>query len=115
MDIPCCNCGKIFKKCASHAKRQKRNFCCKLCWQNHDSFPHKNFFNNLDSEEKTYWLGFICADGWLDERDKAVGISLSKKDKQHLKKFADLLGIEIKDYVNNTSYGFVYQKSANVI
>lgn len=50
-----------------------------------------NYFNEIDSEEKAYWLGFITADGWVSKNNKtnacAIGIELQYNDMNHLKKF----------------------------
>ena len=48
-----------------------------------------NFFDNIDTEEKAYWLGFICADGYVAKN--RVGIGLSAIDYNHLCKFKDLI------------------------
>lgn len=45
------------------------------------------YFKNIQSEEQAYWLGFICADGYLNKRGNTVGICLSYKDRDHLEKF----------------------------
>lgn len=49
------------------------------------------FFQNIDTEDKAYWLGFIYADGWITKRsycDSGVlGIELQAADVIHLKKF----------------------------
>lgn len=96
----CNNCGKLFNKCKSHALRAKHNFCSKDCWSKFDDHANKNFFKNIDSEDKAYWLGFVCADGWLDERDQALGIGLSIKDKLHLTKFASIFEVKVNEYRN---------------
>lgn len=50
-----------------------------------------HYFDNIDSEEKAYWLGFITADGWtyINEGNNSgtVGIELQYGDIDHLKKF----------------------------
>lgn len=50
-----------------------------------------NFFENIDTEEKAYWLGFIYADGYISVNEEKyihkLGISLSIKDFSHLEKF----------------------------
>lgn len=45
-------------------------------------------FNNIDNEEKAYWLGFIFADGCIASgRSNNIEISLQKSDVGHLEKF----------------------------
>ena len=50
-----------------------------------------HYFDNIDTEEKAYWLGFISADGWISKKDKtnscSVGIELQYADIKHLQKF----------------------------
>ena len=50
-----------------------------------------NFFNIIDTEEKAYWLGFLYADGYINNKRKhsnyKVGIAISEKDREHLEKF----------------------------
>lgn len=44
-----------------------------------------SYFNQIDSEDKAYWLGFIMADGNLTSgKQKVLTICLSVKDKQQL-------------------------------
>jgi hypothetical protein len=60
--------------------------------------PYRTFFDIIDSEEKAYWLGFICADGWIDgneTRGYRLGIELAAIDEEHLKKFASLFSATI--------------------
>lgn len=60
---------------------------------------NENIFDNIDTEEKAYWLGFIYADGYigsrpLEDSKKSVynfELSLSLHDKEHLQKFADFM------------------------
>lgn len=47
-----------------------------------------NYFHQIDTEEKAYWLGFIAADGYVSSvRGKRLGISIGIIDQPHLKKF----------------------------
>jgi intein-encoded DNA endonuclease-like protein len=58
-----------------------------------------DYFSKIDTEEKAYWLGFIYADGYLAKNENRLALVVSIKDKEHLKKFADIFGkqlIEIK-------------------
>ena len=52
----------------------------------------KTFFENIDTEEKAYWLGFMYADGYIISNNgrygqEQIGITLSTKDLGHLEKF----------------------------
>ena len=48
---------------------------------------NRDFFETIDNEEKAYWLGFLFADGYNEERRGYIEISLSAKDEEHLQKF----------------------------
>lgn len=52
-----------------------------------------SFFNEIDSEEKAYWLGFMFADGSVGQYKKSyrIELSLAIKDSEHLQKFANAL------------------------
>ena len=47
----------------------------------------EHIFDEIDTEEKAYWLGFIFADGNISKRDYRFEMSLCEKDKEHLEKF----------------------------
>ncbi len=51
-----------------------------------------SIFKNIDTEEKAYWLGFIYADGSVDNRHKKLKVTLSDLDKNHLLKLQKFLG-----------------------
>lgn len=48
----------------------------------------ENYFKEIDTEEKAYWLGFIYADGYVSntKSGKKFGLTLSIKDVNHLEK-----------------------------
>lgn len=57
---------------------------------------NKDFFKKINNEKSAYWLGFLMADGCINEtRNKTTGkiksmslsVSLSTDDKEHLNKF----------------------------
>lgn len=54
-------------------------------------FCDYHYFDEIDTEEKAYWLGFLAADGWISKNEKTnsgvVGIELQYSDNNHLKKF----------------------------
>lgn len=51
-----------------------------------------SIFKNIDTEEKAYWLGFIYADGSVDNRHKRLKVTLSNVDEHHLLKLQKFLG-----------------------
>lgn len=49
-------------------------------------------FDNIDSDEKAYWLGFLYADGFVNSKyNNSVELSLKASDKEHLEKFNKFL------------------------
>lgn len=71
---------------------------------------NENYFETIDSEEKAYWLGFMYADGYIQNKRKhsgyRIGITLSSVDKDHLEKFNQSLKstYDIKTYKSNGGY-----------
>lgn len=67
-----------------------------------------NYFDEIDTEEKAYWLGFLFADGYIRERKtgNSLEMKLSIKDKHHLEKFRDSIGSNhnIVDGFNKVKY-----------
>lgn len=59
---------------------------------------NERFFNEIDCEDKAYWLGFIYADGCITKNKLAI--RLSSKDKEHLFKFKQSINANhpIHDY-----------------
>lgn len=59
-------------------------------------FCDYHYFDNIDTEEKAYWLGFLTADGWINKNEKSnagvTGIELQYGDINHLKKFNKSIG-----------------------
>lgn len=56
-----------------------------ICHQEFD----KNYFDDIDTADKAYWLGFIYADG--NVREGRMAIEISTKDEQHLYKFKECI------------------------
>ena len=44
-------------------------------------------FDTIDTEEKAYWLGFMYADGYVQNNGNSVELSLKGSDVEHLEKF----------------------------
>lgn len=64
-----------------------------------------NFFHVIDTPEKAYWLGFMYADGYVNEDRNFIRINLKSDDEIHLKKF--LLCLQ--------AVGFPIQQQSKVI
>ena len=52
---------------------------------------NEHIFNDINTEEKAYWLGFLYADGYITKTGKSVGLGLSIKDIDHMKKYNSFL------------------------
>lgn len=66
----------------------------------------ERYFEEIDTEEKAYWLGFIYADGFITA-PHTFGVALALKDKDHLDKLKKALKSEhpLHEYETNSSYG----------
>lgn len=53
-------------------------------------------FRVIDSEEKAYWLGFLYADGNIDEDCNTLSLALAEEDLSHLDKFRSFMGLSNK-------------------
>lgn len=69
---------------------------------------NKNYFQEIDSQEKAYWLGYMYADGYIciNNHQYVFGMSLAEKDEFVLHKFKKCLEAThpINKYVS-TGYG----------
>lgn len=48
---------------------------------------NEKYFDVIDLKEKAYWLGFLAADGYVDQEKGVIIIGLQISDKQHIEKF----------------------------
>ena len=74
-------------------------------------FFNEDYFENIDTENKAYWLGFISADGSIIKSSKynsyRLYINLNVSDKNHLEKFKDSIeanDIKLQDYTSNKGF-----------
>lgn len=76
------------------------NYFKKMGWKNltreeynfHTKYTvNQSFFENIDSEDKAYILGFICADGHIDTKYKRIVIALQDSDYKILEKIRDAM------------------------
>ena len=63
----------------------------------------QDIFENIDSAEKAYWLGFLAADGcnYQREHNASIILNVHEKDIEHLEKFKQFChtDAEIKSYI----------------
>ena len=79
-------------------------------------FYNQTIFNNIDSPEKAYWLGFILADGYINEKKAFMRIKLQECDKNHLDKFVKFIDGDkgmIKYETHNITYNKQYYVEVN--
>lgn len=71
----------------------------------------RNKFNEINTEEDAYWLGFITADGCI-VRDKTLQIKLASVDEKHLIKFLQYMGFDDSQIKQSIKYetGGAYNK-----
>ena len=51
---------------------------------------NEDYFKNIDNKDKSYWIGFILADGCLT-KNNTFKLVLSEKDENHINKFLKCL------------------------
>lgn len=70
-------------------------------------FCNEDYFEEIDTEHKAYWLGFIYADGYIVSKknnySQKIGITLNSKDENHIKKFKNDINATnpIKRYIGS--------------
>lgn len=55
---------------------------------------NENYFENIDNEEKAYWLGFFLGDGYITKDNKNIELTLKAEDKEHVEKFKKVLNTQ---------------------
>lgn len=58
---------------------------------------NRNAFASIANEEDAYWLGFITADGYINEQHNWLNIGLAEIDLSHIKKFLKYLQFPINE------------------
>ena len=48
---------------------------------------NSDFFESIDSELVAYWLGFIFADGYINQKDSYLALHLNERDREVLQQF----------------------------
>jgi intein-encoded DNA endonuclease-like protein len=73
----------------------------------------ENIFETIDTEEKAYWLGFIYADGNVNDNNKGYlsRLTIGIKDKEHILKFIEFIGSDETMMTERNGYYFVVVNS----
>lgn len=77
-----------------------------------------NFFHVIDTPEKAYWLGFMYADGYVNEDRNFIRINLKADDEAHLKKFLfclQAIGFPIQQQSKVMDGNIFYQSYINIV
>jgi hypothetical protein len=68
----------------------------------------EKYFEKIDNEEKAYWLGFLYADGYINDKrsEKSVEIGLSSDDSKHVFLFSKCIksNYPIKERTTSPNY-----------
>ena len=93
----CQQCGNSFqlKNITDESVRGWGKFCSHDCATRKYNF-NENYFANIDTEQKAYWLGFLFADGNVYKN--VMTLKLSNLDKSHLELFREHIRSEHKIY-----------------
>lgn len=80
------------------------------------NFVNEEYFENINTENKAYWLGFLYADGNVSKEQYSIKLALGIKDITHLIKYKNDLNIsnEIK-ILNGTNNNYLCSLSINSI
>jgi hypothetical protein len=54
-----------------------------------------NYFNEIDTAEKSYWFGFLYSDGHLSDKRPRIQFELSAKDKDRIEQFIKTIGLDM--------------------
>lgn len=75
---------------------------------------NEHYFDDIDSNEKAYFLGFIAADGGVERQKGPLSFNLQKRDKEILIKFCECIGYDTSHIGEYTS-GFLYKGTWKII
>jgi len=69
---------------------------------------NEDIFENIDTEEKAYWLGFLWADGYCQ-----CGLDIELTDEEHVLKLKEFLEINNKIIIRDRNNSITYRLNCN--
>jgi hypothetical protein len=72
-------------------------------WHVHNPNLQANYFDEIDTVEKGFWFGLLCADGYIryhPPKDYSVGLEVAYRDKKIIFDFCSTLGVDPKFIYN---------------
>lgn len=93
----CETCGRSFYRKLREGRPNRFCSCsCRGLWQSRQRHPDldEKFFQHICTKEKAYWLGFLMADGCINDQrgTLALTLTLSKKDEDQIDRFITAVG-----------------------
>lgn len=83
--------AKLFKFNRTKFSKYLKNKGIQVVNKQNECKFNQYVFDNINTEEKAYWLGFVYADGYISNRDNNIEVSLKLSDKNHLEKLKNFL------------------------
>lgn len=81
-------------------------------------FVDENFIENIDSQDKAYFLGFMYADGYNNQKGNYIAITLKDCDIDILEKINNLFKSEaplrVRSHKNGNSYAYLQISSKKI-
>lgn len=80
---------------------------------------NESFFDNIDTQDKAYCLGFLAADGCNFPKKGTISMSLEECDKNILEKMCTVMNnqhpLEYIDYSNKHDFGYTYKNQYRML
>lgn len=99
--------GKELHTCPKQLSKHLKDLGYNIRSKSFEKLFDNTVFDVIDTEEKSYWLGFIFADGYIETNSNRFGIDLSIKDYGHLIKFNSFMKCQknnIRTLINKQNY-----------
>ena len=102
-----CSTVPIYRILRKHKiPRKTQSECARKYTLNH------NYFNKINTEDKAYFLGLICSDGYIYTKWNVLEIQLQERDNYILKKLSFLINSNRPlQFINKSKYNYKHQNA----